>query len=230
MILCSKRHLDGWLTQGWCGGRWTSLLPQTQLSLSKPAWAKQPAKERKEKKRPQLWHRNQAAVLVFFTELLYVFILLRLGKFWAWPSWRQWPPRPRRGWWRCPAMSWSWTLSSWCPPGDQTCRFPHTCRLSCQTGTGLRWSFKGAERAKENHASNTPLQTNSVPALQCNTHLHRQCVGHDSIHCTFSERVKVLVRTPHKLRFESVATFTVVFIHSQVQLHGQICRVKPENC
>lgn len=36
----------------------------------------------------------------------------------------------------------------------------------------------------------------------------------------------MLVRPPHKLRFEPVATFAVVFIHSQVQLHGQICGAK----
>lgn len=47
LILCFKSHLDGWLTRGWFGGRWTSLPPQTRLSLSKPAWAKQP-EERKE--------------------------------------------------------------------------------------------------------------------------------------------------------------------------------------
>lgn len=55
------------------------------------------------------------------------------------------------------------------------------------------------------------------------THLHRQRVGDDPVHCALSERVKVFVRPPHELWFESVATFPVVFIHAQVQLHGQIC-------
>lgn len=58
----------------------------------------------------------------------------------VWPSWRQWPPLPRQGWWRCLETSWSWTLSSWCPPATRTCQSLRTCPLSYQTRTGLRWS------------------------------------------------------------------------------------------
>lgn len=56
-------------------------------------------------------------------------------------------------------------------------------------------------------------------------HLHGQRVGHYPVHGALGERVKVLVRPPHKLWFEPVATFPVVLVHAQVQLHGQICGV-----
>lgn len=55
------------------------------------------------------------------------------------------------------------------------------------------------------------------------THLHRQRVGHDPVHGALSERVKMFVRPTHELWFESVATFAVVLVHAQVQLHGQVC-------
>ncbi len=55
------------------------------------------------------------------------------------------------------------------------------------------------------------------------THLYRQRVGYYPIHCALSERVKVFIWPPHKLWFESVATFPIVLVHAQVQLHGQIC-------
>lgn len=65
--------------------------------------------------------------------------------------------------------------------------------------------------------------------LSCaDTHLHRQCVGHYPVHGALSERVKVFVWPPHKLWFEPVATFPVVLVHAQVQLHGQICGVAAE--
>lgn len=51
------------------------------------------------------------------------------------------------------------------------------------------------------------------------THLHRQCVGYYPIHCALSKWVKVLIRPSHKLWFQSVATFPIVLIHAQVELH-----------
>lgn len=54
-------------------------------------------------------------------------------------------------------------------------------------------------------------------------HLHRECVGDNPIHCALSERIEVLIRPSHKLRFQSVATFPVILVHAQVQLHRQIC-------
>ena len=71
------------------------------------------------------------------------------------------------------------------------------------------------ERGRQRHELHRHKKTN--------THLHRQRVGDYPVHCALSERVKVFVRPPHELWFESVATFPVVFIHAQVQLHGQIC-------
>lgn len=53
-------------------------------------------------------------------------------------------------------------------------------------------------------------------------YLDRQSVGHDAVHCVFSEGVKVFVRPPHELRLQSVATASVVLKHKEVELHGQI--------
>lgn len=73
---------------------------------------------------------------------------------------------------------------------------------------------KNEEKKKQERKGNTQLQAD--------TNLYRKRIGYYPVHCALGERVKVLVRPPHKLGLESVATFAVVLIHAQVQLHGQI--------
>lgn len=84
-----------------------------------------------------------------------------------------------------------------------------------QSQTDSKKKKDKTQRARRRHELHRHKKTN--------THLHRQRVGDDPVHCALSERVEVFVRPPHELWFESVATFPVVFIHAQVQLHGQIC-------
>lgn len=89
---------------------------------------------------------------------------------------------------------------------------------------GVGRKARGQERVK-NILKHTHRQSciNTKRPTQTNTHLDRQCVGYYPIHCALSERVKVFIWPSHKLWFESVATFPIVLIHAQVQLHGQIC-------
>lgn len=53
-------------------------------------------------------------------------------------------------------------------------------------------------------------------------HLHREGVGHDSIHGIFCEGVKVFVVPSHELRLQSVAAPPIVFKHEKIELCGEI--------
>lgn len=56
--------------------------------------------------------------------------------------WRPSALHPTLDWRHCFGMSWSWTLSVWCPPVGHTFPPPRKHRLSYQTGTERRWSVK----------------------------------------------------------------------------------------
>ena len=87
---------------------------------------------------------------------------------------------------------------------------------------GSRARQKGKKKKKIKHRERD-RDMSFTDTKKTNTHLYRQRVGDYPVHCALSEGVEVFVRPPHELWFESVATFPVVFIHAQVQLHGQVC-------